>query len=61
MGKPEVTDGRFLSGAMTEEYGCLDQVKISVNQESYQGETPVPWAGNHASIQPKQAVMPAIT
>ena len=41
MGKTEVTDGRFLSRAMREEYGWLDGVKISVNRESYQGETPV--------------------
>ena len=46
---------------MSEQSGWLDQVKISVNQGSYQGETPVAWAGHHASIQPKQAVMPAIT
>lgn len=36
-------------------------MRISVNQESYHGETPVAWAGHYANLQPKQAVMPAIT
>lgn len=36
-------------------------MKISVNKERYKGETPVAWAAHHANLQPKQAVMPAIT
>lgn len=61
MGRPEGADGCFLSRAITDEFEWLDQVKISVNQESYQGETPVAWAAHHANLQPKQTVMPAIT
>ena len=59
MGRPEGADGCFLSRAITDEYEWLDQVKISVNQESHQGETPVAWAVHHANVLPKQAVMPA--
>jgi len=59
MGRLKGADGCFLSRTITDEYEWLDQVKISVNQESYQGETPVAWAGHHANLQPKQAVMPA--
>ena len=44
MGRRKGADGCFLSRAITDEYEWFDQVKISVNQESNQGETPVPWA-----------------
>lgn len=47
--RPEGADGCFLSRAITDEYEWFDQMKISVNQESYQGETTVAWARHHVN------------
>lgn len=43
MGKAEVSDDCFISSAMNEEYEWHVQVKMSVNRETCQGETPVAW------------------